>query len=155
MSVQQSYSLTNPGSIASHDAKEITLFWVLSRPGPRSSTSRLLSVNYWLSEIFRPIMAIISSEPKSARQAIPGKRLWAAILQSIYRTRITRIKVYLVMSRQWWWGDWREAFAILILFPAALIFSTFLSFSFWRHWYFHSIALFLHKKPQPATDLLI
>ena len=35
----------------------------LSRPGPRSSTSRLLSVNYWLSEIFRPTLAIISSEP--------------------------------------------------------------------------------------------
>ena len=33
----------------------------LSRPGPRSSTSRLLSVSYWLSEIFRPTLAIISS----------------------------------------------------------------------------------------------
>ena len=50
-------------SIASFN--KFSLFWVLSRPGPRSSTSRLLSVNYWLQEIFRPTLAIISSEPKS------------------------------------------------------------------------------------------
>ena len=37
----------------------------LNRPGPQSSTSLLLSVNYWLSEIFRSNMAIISSEPKT------------------------------------------------------------------------------------------
>ena len=68
--------------------KNIQLFWVLSRPGPRSSTSRLLSVNYWLSEIFLN-MAIIFSEPKSARRAIPGKRLKAAIIQLAHSARIT------------------------------------------------------------------
>ena len=46
----------------------IYLFWDLSRPGPRSSTSRLLSVNYWLWEIFRPNMAIISSASKSLKK---------------------------------------------------------------------------------------
>ena len=54
---------TSTNTNTNKNTNTFKLFWVLSRPGPRSSTSRLLSVNYWLSEIFRPTLAIISSEP--------------------------------------------------------------------------------------------
>ena len=52
----------------------------LSRPGPRSSTSRLLSVNYWLSEIFRPTLAIISSEPNLQDRQFQARGLSSNII---------------------------------------------------------------------------
>ena len=69
------------------------LSWVLNRPGPQSSTSRIFSASHWLSKrIFRPILVNISFEP-SAKTSNSRKRAKNNNYHFLTRLQITSFLV--------------------------------------------------------------